>query len=333
MIELLRSELPKYYIGSKSNCTIVEGNIYNSKKKIYLGSSKDKTLKKLINESVQYKIHVLGIFDTYEKALNAEKQAHILNDVVASPSFFNLSIATENTFANPRYGTFKNIETGKIARLELIHPAVISGLWVGVSKGTKLTEETKKKIRKPGNQNHFFGKKHTDETKNTIGQKNTINWQNISQEQKDLTAKRTSKIFKGVPKSESHRKKIGKKDMIMLKNVETGETIRIKKIDKKYYADELWVNPTVYSKLTNTLKKDSCIHCGLIAGVTNIKRWHGDNCKFKDTGIYSESHKIRKTERKRLTCIVDGIEYISIREASRQTGIPRKKIKEMIEHD
>lgn len=333
MIELLKSELPKYYIGSKSNCTINEGNIYDSKNNIYLGSAKDKTLKRLINEGIQYRIHVLGTFETYEQAITSEKQAHILNDVVASPAFFNLAIATENTFANPNYGTFKNVETGKIARLELTHPAVISGLWVGVTKGYKQSEETKKKKAKYGEQNHFFGKKHTDKTKTTIGEKNTTIWENKSKDEKDLAAKRTSVRFKGIPKSDSHRKKIGRTDMIMLKNIETGEAIRINKTEKENYSSEQWVNPTTYSKITNTLKKDSCPHCGLISGINHLKRWHGNNCKYKDTGVYVNPSTTRKTNRKRLTCIVNGVEYISIREASRQTGIPRAKIKEMIKHE
>ncbi len=333
MIELSRSEFPKYYIGSKSNCIINEGNIYDSRGKIYLGSAKDKTLKKLINEGVEYRIHILGTFDTYEQALNAEKQVHILNDVVASSAFFNLAIASVNTFANPNYGTFKNIETGKIARLELTHPAVISGLWVGVTKGCKQNEETRKKKARYGEQNHFFGKHHTDETKITIGEKNSATWENKSQEEKDIVAKRTSERFKGIPKSKSQRSKIGRKDMIMLKNIETGEAIRINKTEKENYSSELWVNPTVYSKVNNTIKKDSCPHCGLITSINHLKRWHGDNCKHKDTKVYINPSARRKTNRKRLTCIVNGIEYISVREASRQTGIPRTKIKDMINHE
>lgn len=188
MIELLREDLPKYYIGSKSNCTIIDGKIYDKKnKKPYLGSAKDKSLKESIKSGCNYVVHILGTFSSYEEALVHERIIHIQNDVVASSAFFNRSIATENNFTNNGYATYKHIKTGKTVRLPRNHPDVISGMWVGATKGNKLHEDVKRKIGRSGKDNSFYGKTHTEESK-------------------AKAAKKISIVHKGKPKSIEHRK-------------------------------------------------------------------------------------------------------------------------------
>ena len=51
------------------------------------------------------------------------------------------------------------------------------------------------------------------------------------------------------PKSESHKRKIGRKGMIMLKNLDSSECIRVHKSEKDQYDSTLWVNPIRYKKL------------------------------------------------------------------------------------
>jgi len=171
MIELFREENPRYYIGSKSNCSIVDNNIIDRRGKIYLGSAKDKTLKRIIRDGCKYTIHTLGVFDTYEKALEIERSIQIKNDVVASSAFFNRSLACENTYSNPEYATYKHSETGKIARLKRDHPDVVSKIWIGVTAGVTLDEESRKKRGRPGSSNPFYGRKHTEESKIKSGKK------------------------------------------------------------------------------------------------------------------------------------------------------------------
>jgi hypothetical protein len=55
------------------------------------------------------------------------------------------------------------------------------------------------------------------------------------------------------PKSIEHRKKIGRKGFIMLKNIETGKTIRILREDKLKYDETIWMNP--YKILRMKLKE------------------------------------------------------------------------------
>ena len=330
MIELLRETSPKYYIGSKSSCKIIEGKIFDKRNKEYLGSAKDKSLKTLITDGTPYRIHILGTYDTYHDALTAERTVQITNDVVASPDFFNKSIATINNFTDPQYGTYKHSVSGKVARLERTHPRVLSGEWVGVSTGYKHTPEALEKLKLVGEKNGFFGKSHTDKFKEEQSKRKILEWKLKSEEEIQIFAAATSKRFKGVPKTEEHRSKIGRNDMIMLKNINTEETVRIHKSEAKNYSEEIWVNPIKFQSLRNELPKEICPHCNKVAIPSNIKRWHGDKCKFKATGIYVDSTKDRKTDRKNIQCTINGVEYKTLREAERKTGISRLKLKKMI---
>ena len=189
LIHLNREQIPNKYIGSKSNCRIDNGKIIGSNNCEYTGSSKDSVYRELVQHT-GYTLYILGIFDSYDEALIAEREAHIANNVVASPEYFNRSIATTNNFTKPDYATYKHSITGKTVRLPRNHPQVISGEWVGVSKGSILTEEERKSRGRAAELNGFYGKHHTDETKKTLAE----------------TAKKT---FKGKPKSYEQRRKNG----------------------------------------------------------------------------------------------------------------------------
>lgn len=189
MIELLREENPRFYIGSKSNCSIVDGKILDKRGKIYIGSAKDKSLKESIENGCIFKLHVLGVFKKYEQALIYERLVHIQNDVAASIRFFNRNIANENNFSNPDYATYKHSITGKIARLKRNHPDVLSKMWVGITSGQNQSDETKRKKARYGPDNHFYGKKHTEQSKNKA-------------------AKKIGDALRGKPKTKSHRDKL-----------------------------------------------------------------------------------------------------------------------------
>lgn len=189
MIELLRENYPRFYIGSKSNCSIIDGKILDKRGKIYLGSAKDKCLKESIENGCNFKLHILGIFKKYEQALKYESLTHIQNDVVASIKFFNRNIANENNFSNPDYATYRHSITGKIARLKRNHPDVLSKIWIGITSGQNQSDETKRKKARYGSANHFYGKKHTIHSKNKA-------------------AKKIGDALRGKPKSKEHRDKL-----------------------------------------------------------------------------------------------------------------------------
>ena len=171
LIKINKPSFPNMYIGSKSNCSFFDGKIYCSKGKIYTGSSKDKQYQEIMKWCTDYTVQVLASFETYKEALEAEKNIHIKYDVVASPQYYNKAIATISNYTNPDYATYKHSITGKVARLPRDHPKVISKEWVGVSSGVILTEEERKCRGRSGQQNGFYGRTHTEETKKKSGKK------------------------------------------------------------------------------------------------------------------------------------------------------------------
>ena len=135
---------------------------------------------------------------------------------------------------------------------------------VAIKAHSEAMKETMK-----GEGNHFYGRTHSEETKRLISVKQT--GKKASKE----TKKKMSDARKGVKKTLEHRERIGRKGMIMLKNANTHECIRISKTDQSLYDSEIWKNPAVWQKRT------TCIHCGKTSVVGMITRWHNDNCKSK----------------------------------------------------
>jgi ribosomal protein L37AE/L43A len=171
--------------------------------------------------------------------------------------------------------------------------------------------------------NPFFGRKHTAETKRKISEKNS------SKTRSDEHKQRISDSFLGVPKTEEHKSKIGRKGMMMLKNIHTHESIRIYKDDLKLYNQNEWINPYALSLITNDVKY-SCEYCKFTTNSQlNISRWHNENCKHKDSGVYINSSKIRKTDRKVIPIIVNGKEYKSLRQAQLDLNVSKHEIKKI----
>ena len=172
MIEFHRKEFPRLYIGSKSKCR-VENNQIIGERGVYMGSSNDPTYQKLVQTDEPYNLHILFSCDNYPEALVMERKIQIKYDVVANSEFFNKSIATENTFTNPDYATYKHIETGKIARLPRNHPKVLSEEWVGVTKGNTISEAQREKIKlwHSENDNPMLGKSMPESAKKILSKK------------------------------------------------------------------------------------------------------------------------------------------------------------------
>ena len=128
-----------------------------------------------------------------------------------------------------------------------------------------------------GERNPFYGRKHTTDTLKRITQHNT------GRILSDETKKKMSVTRKGVPKSEEHRKKIGRKNLITLKNVDTGDTVRIDKSEKSLYDKEIWVNPYAYKMRFDPKVAVHCPHCNKVGNDNStFKRWHFDNCKKRN---------------------------------------------------
>ena len=264
--------LPYYYVGSKSNCKVTDKKIYLKSSKEYWGSSSWEGYNDIVSSDNCF-VEVLAVSEIYQEILEEERKIHIELDVVTSPEYFNKSIATTNNFTNPDFATYKHILHGKIVRLERTHPMVLSGEYVGVTSGNKLSDDTKLKmsISNSGKKNGFFEKRHTDETKHRIGLKNKDRVK--SQEEIDNWVQKVAKL----PMTESHKKSISilNKDKVMLKNFDTNITIKVHRSELSNYDLSIWKNPATIQK------KHECIHCGISTNRGNLNRWHNDNCKFK----------------------------------------------------
>lgn len=284
-ITLRKDSPPYHYIGCKGNCNFVDGIIKDSKNKEYWGSSKNKKFLADLNE-FEKKVEILYIGDSYNDCLEKERQFHIENDVVANPNFYNLSIATVSSFHKPGYSTFIH-ESGKIARLPVDHPLVISGQWVGVTKGRKFPNKNVKVLRGPSNP--FYGKNHSPDTILKIKNTKKHKWEN-DHEWREKTSKRISEQtrnrFKGKPKSEIQKQKMkdsnNMTNSVLVMNIHTNETKVISKESEEFlqYDRSVWVNPNAHKKLTGTLKLMQCSVCGIESVPGNIKRWHNEKCKL-----------------------------------------------------
>jgi hypothetical protein len=270
------NQMPYFYIGSKSNCSVVDGKIIDKFGKEYYGSSTWKNYEDIVS-SDDVSIVILDEVDgNYDSLMLCEREHQLNNDVVASPEYFNKSLCQANTYSNPEYATYKHRETNKTVRLPRTHPSVLNGDYVGVTYGNKQCEETKKKksIAMSGEKNPFYGKKHDPEIIEIIKQKNT------GKKHSEETLKKMSETRKGVPKSPEHRSKIGRPGLVTLKNVNTGECVRISKEDSLKYDKNEWINSYAYKMRFSEVREVVCNVCGK-KGKDNssFKRWHNEKCR------------------------------------------------------
>ena len=242
--------LPYLYIGSKSNALYENGIILDSRNKPYYGASCYPSYDGIVADD-EIHVDILKEFQNYTDALNYESTIQKNLDVAASPEYFNLGIATVNNFTDPNFASYKHTITGKTVRLPRTHYRVLSGEYVGVSKGAVFSEHERRRRGRSGAENGFYGRTHTYSTiekmlatRDTTYKNDPKRYEEVRNKLSD-TAKNT---FTGVPKTDEHKRKIGRKNLIMLKNKDTGESIRIPREEKLLYDDTIWKNPASISK-------------------------------------------------------------------------------------
>lgn len=148
---------------------------------------------------------------------------------------------------------FVEIETIDLYKKRKIKLCNITNGGEGIS-GYKHTEETKEKVRRAAlNRIH---PKHTKETKEKIRQANT-----------------------GVVFTDERKRKISEKAKGRKMSDETKEKIGYKNRKYKHSLETL----KRMKKIQMAMPKHKCPYCNFIGNAGNLKRWHFDNCKFKES--------------------------------------------------
>lgn len=252
---------PYYYIGSKSNCKIENGLIYDKNGKPYYGSSTYQNYKQIVHES-KISVKVIKEFETFEECLRYENRLHLKLDVSNDERFFNKAVATYSYFNNPNYGTYRNVETNEFLRLPKSHTLVTSGQYVNANKGYKTynngviekqflnqPDENVWKIgrlennKRYGIKNGFYNKTHDEKTKKKIIETRE-NFYNENPEIYDsirnTLSKNCSERFKGGKQSKEHVEKRVRKGHLVLMNIKTGEYKSVPVNEVQYYDNSLW---------------------------------------------------------------------------------------------
>lgn len=247
---------PYYYVGYKSNCSYEDGVLYDKSGKPYYGSSKSEEYHEMVKTEDPF-VEILFEGKTASECIEYETWAQRENDVAANPEYFNKMINGSDNFCDPAYATYKHTETGKICRLRRDHPSVLNGDYVGVTRGCSI-DEAGRKARSDallGDKNYFYGKTHTQETKDAISRKNKGHkrWEKRSPEDRE----KTLAIFRQ-KKSAEHRKKIGRKGLVMLRNSITGETVRVSKSEASKLGKE-WACPNKGKVMLKNIETMECV--------------------------------------------------------------------------
>ena len=145
--------LPHLYIGSSTQTKIDNG--YNGS--VTSTKYKDIFRQERKNNPQKFKTQILKTFNDRAEALRFELELQIINDVVKSPHFINMSLASVN-------GCFGMDVSGKLNPMYgRKHPNHVAGF-----KGLTHTDESKSKISIGGK-----GLKRTEETKSNISKGKT----------------------------------------------------------------------------------------------------------------------------------------------------------------
>ncbi len=132
-----------------------------------------------------------------------------------------------------------------------------------------------------GQNNPFFGKTHTKEVKEMLSERRKL-WWKLNPNMRKIYGDRAALVNVG-GLSDEHKKKIGEKSkgFIVLKNIDTGETIKISKLEN--YDNTKWLNLYEYHTIKGTRKDLTiCEHCNKSMNKGNYVRWHGEKCKIKN---------------------------------------------------
>ena len=163
--------------------------------------------------------------------------------------------------------------TGKFSFSEGKHTSATKNKIKNASKKLWENDDFKKSqsVKKLGDRNHFFNKRHTEKTKKELSELSIIRFKDPNERQKISIA------TKEIMNTPEIKLKISKDSIEKWKSPE----IRIKMTESIKLAMQDETLRKYLSQKAKERVKITCIHCNKIVDASNFHRWHGDNCKFK----------------------------------------------------
>lgn len=137
-----------------------------------------------------------------------------------------------------------------------------------------------------GPDNHFFGKKHSDETRKKMSEARR-KWSYTEEH----IAKFKGRIspMKGKTHSEETRKKLSETGKLRKPSQSTKEKTSATLLSLHLTRSTKTREKMSQSKMGIQHPRKTCQHCGKEVTVAMFARWHGENCKIKDIPEFHQS--------------------------------------------
>lgn len=178
--------------------------------KKYRSSSRNNTLKtELKNHPESFIYEILSLHDTRSESYIEESRLHKLYDVMNNNEFYNMTNHGSNKFTT--CGMVAVRDTFNNTMLVSINDErYLNGELVSVNLGRKASDETRLKMseRNKGDNNHFYGKKHTNETKAKLAEYSGDKSSMYGKSHTDEVKKYLSYINKGRNVSDETKEKL-----------------------------------------------------------------------------------------------------------------------------
>lgn len=246
----------KKYIGVRSSSTKPELDLGH----IYFSSSTDASfIHDQYNNPECYEYSILKEFKNRKEAALYEIKLHAKYNVATNEEFYNKCNAT--TFAFDVKGTTLSKESrekiskamkGRIATDETRKKMSAAQTGKIIPESVKIKQSQLMKGRYVGEKHPMYGKTHSKEAKEKIGNSSKGRVHTEESKQKIRDYLKNNHPTKGIPLSEEHKQKLSKAKM------------GISPINKGVPE-----------------KKVKCPHCNKEGGSNAMMRWHFNNCKLK----------------------------------------------------
>lgn len=158
----------------KTHCDFKCGKIIDESGKLYFGSSTNKSMVSSLKDEIPF-IEILFSSEDQKLVCEEERRLLLTVDAARNEEFFNQTNGTVDwTFHSSEYATYRHKDYLDVyKRLKRDDTLVMTGVYVGTTNGIRFPNHpSNDKKRRIGSLNGFYGKHHSDETKQRIRERN-----------------------------------------------------------------------------------------------------------------------------------------------------------------